>query len=126
MTRTQRIIGLVIGALFIALHLPFLPPSLEDLDSINFALGVRQYDISQHQPHPPGYPLFIGAAKLLHAVGLSELHALSVLGVLAGVGVSRLPAIGGFLEPRESDALLCRISPCRARIRRSFSTATSC
>ncbi len=84
MTRTQRLTGAVLGALFIALHLPFLPPTLEDLDSINFALGVRHYDISQHQPHPPGYPLFIGGAKLLHAAGLSEVHALSLLGVLAG------------------------------------------
>ena len=84
MTRAQRLSGAVLGALFLALHLPFLPPSLEDLDSINFALGVRHYDVSQHQPHPPGYPLFIGAAKLLHMVGLSELHALSLLGVVAG------------------------------------------
>jgi hypothetical protein len=83
-TRTQRLTGAVLGALFLALHLPFLPPSLEDLDSINFALGIRHYDVSQHQPHPPGYPLYIGAAKLLHAAGLSEVHALSLLGVIAG------------------------------------------
>ena len=84
MTRAQRFTGVVLGALFLALHLPFLPTSLEDLDSINFALGVRHYDISQHQPHPPGYPLFIGAAKVLHTAGLSELHALSLLGIVAG------------------------------------------
>jgi hypothetical protein len=83
-TRGQRLTGGVLGALFLALHLPFLPPSLEDLDSINFALGVRDYDVSQHQPHPPGYPLFIAAAKLIHALGLSEVHALSLLGVIAG------------------------------------------
>jgi hypothetical protein len=83
-TRAERLTGTILGALFVALHLPFLPPSLEDLDSINFALGVQHFDISQHQPHPPGYPLFIAAAKLLHAVGLSELHALSLLGVFAG------------------------------------------
>ncbi|HEX7942574.1 MAG TPA: hypothetical protein VF488_12255, partial [Gemmatimonadaceae bacterium] len=84
MTRSQRLTGAVLGALFLALHLPFLPLSLEDLDSINFALGVRDFDVSQHQPHPPGYPLFILAAKALHAVGLSELHALSLVGVLGG------------------------------------------
>ena len=84
MTRAHRFTGAVLGGLFLALHLPFLPPSLEDLDSINFALGVRQYDVSQHQPHPPGYPLFIAAAKVLHALGLSEVHALSLIGVLAG------------------------------------------
>ncbi len=84
MTRTHRLIGAVLGGLFLALHLPFLPPSLEDLDSINFALGLRQFDVSQHQPHPPGYPLFILLGKLLHAAGLSEVHALSLLGVVAG------------------------------------------
>lgn len=84
MTRSQRLTGGVLGALFLALHLPFLPPSLEDLDSINFAFGIRQYDVSQHQPHPPGYPLFILAGKLLHAVGLSEVHALSLLGIVSG------------------------------------------
>ena len=72
-------------ALFLALHLPFLPPSLEDLDSINFALGVRDFDVAQHQPHPPGYPLFIAAAKArCTLLGLSEVHALSLLSVVAG------------------------------------------
>lgn len=84
MTRAHRFTGAVLGGLFLALHLPFLPPSLEDLDSINFALGVQHYDVSQHQPHPPGYPLFILAAKALHGLGLSEVHALSLIGVLAG------------------------------------------
>ena len=41
-----------------------LPPTLEDLDSVNFALGVRQFDVAQHQPHPPGYPIFIALGKL--------------------------------------------------------------
>ncbi len=84
MTRSARLTGSVLGAVFLALHLPFLPPSLEDLDSINFALGIRDFDVAQHQPHPPGYPLFIAAARLLHATGLSELHALSLLSVVAG------------------------------------------
>ena len=53
----------VLALIFLALHLPYLPASLEDLDSVNFALGVRHYDVAQHQPHPPGYPLFILIAK---------------------------------------------------------------
>lgn len=84
MTLTSRLTGVVLAGVFLALHLPFLPASLDDLDSINFALGIRDYDVSRHQPHPPGYPLFIVAAKALHAVGLSEVHALSMLGVVGG------------------------------------------
>jgi hypothetical protein len=83
-TRSSWLTGGLLAGLVLALHLPFLPPSLEDLDSINFALGIRDYDVSRHQPHPPGYPLFILAAKGLHGAGLSEVHALSLLSVLGG------------------------------------------
>jgi hypothetical protein len=70
-------IGLAaLAAAFLVAHLPFLPPTLEDLDSINFALGVRVFDVAHHQPHPPGYPIFIAFAKL-------STSALRVLGVPA-------------------------------------------
>jgi hypothetical protein len=56
-----------IAAAYLAAHLPFLAPSLEDIDSINFALGLREFDVARHQPHPPGYPVYIalGRASLL-------------------------------------------------------------
>ena len=50
---------LVIAALYLAAHVPFLAPSLEDIDSINFALGLRHFDPALHQPHPPGYPVYM-------------------------------------------------------------------
>ena len=111
MTRTQRFTALVLGALFLALHLPFLPSSLEDLDSINFALGIRDYDISQHQPHPPGYPLFIGAAKLVHGVGLSEVHAMSLLGIVAGaLGLLALMRLCAALDDDRHDSVFTTLA----------------
>jgi hypothetical protein len=83
-THSARLAAGVLAALFLALHLPFLPPSLEDLDSINFALGIRDFDVSEHQPHPPGYPLYILAAKAVHGVVGPEVRALSLLSVVAG------------------------------------------
>jgi hypothetical protein len=62
----------LLAAAFVVAHLPFLPRSLEDIDSINFALGLRQFDPALHQPHPPGYPLYI-------ALGHVSLAALSWL-----------------------------------------------
>src|SRR4029078_4194286 len=60
--------------LFLALHLALLPRTLEDLDSINFALGVRHFDVAHHQPHPPGYPVYIALSKAstasLRALGI--------------------------------------------------------
>src|SRR5213593_1359828 len=72
---------LVLAALFLVSHLPFLPASLEDLDSVNFALGVRHFDVAHHQPHPPGYPLFILAAKAAHVVVPVEATALALVSV---------------------------------------------
>jgi hypothetical protein len=60
-----------IAAAYFAAHLPFLAPSLEDIDSINFALGLHHFDPALHQPHPPGYPIYIALGRL----SLAVLHA---------------------------------------------------
>ena len=73
-----------LAALFLIAHLASLPPTLEDVDSINFALGVRDFDPFKHQPHPPGYPVFIALGKLSHAVWPSEAGSLSIWGAVFG------------------------------------------
>ena len=73
-----------LAIVFFIAHLAFLPPTLEDLDSMNFALGVRDFDPSKHQPHPPGYPVFIALGKLSYAVWPSEAGSLSFWGALLG------------------------------------------
>ena len=91
---------LVLATLFLAAHLAFLPASLEDLDSINFALGMRHFDVAHHQPHPPGYPLFILAAKAARTVASSEARALGLVSVIAGaLSVLALFALFLALEP---------------------------
>jgi hypothetical protein len=64
-----------LAVVFVLAHLPFLPSSLEDIDSVNFALGVRDFDVAQHRPHPPGYPVYIAVAKTAVAVGNMVLDA---------------------------------------------------
>jgi hypothetical protein len=83
-TRSERLTAALVAALFVALHLPFLPRSLEDLDSINFALGIRRFDVAAHQPHPPGYPIYIVLAKALHLLIGSEARVLALVGIAAG------------------------------------------
>ena len=103
---------------FLAAHLAFLPASLEDLDSVNFALGVRRFDVSQHRPHPPGYPLYIAAGKVVHAALPDEAKALGFISALAGgLGVLALVALFARIDPAWSGrgpivaALLAATSP---------------
>src|SRR5215217_5071941 len=71
----------ILAAVWLLAHLPFLSPALEDIDSINFALGLHHFDPALHQPHPPGYPVFIGVGRVALAVihvvasGLSSVRA---------------------------------------------------
>src|SRR4051812_1843159 len=65
--RSRRAVYAVAGAWLLA-HLPFLAPALEDIDSINFALGLHHFEPALHQPHPPGYPVFIALGRVALAI----------------------------------------------------------
>jgi Protein of unknown function (DUF2723) len=101
----HRSAALALLLIFLAAHLALLPRTLEDLDSINFALGVRQFDVARHQPHPPGYPVYIALAKVSTAtvrfVGFDAAapRGLAVWSALAGAAA--LPALFLFFRRLE-------------------------
>jgi hypothetical protein len=74
-------------------HIPSLPAALDDIDSVNFALALRDYDIAAHQPHPPGYPLFVAMGRL----SLLALGATAGPGALPGAAEARALAVWGIL-----------------------------
>jgi hypothetical protein len=47
------------------LHLTSLPVTIWEYDENLFVLGVERYEPLKHFPPPPGYPLFMGTAKLV-------------------------------------------------------------
>src|SRR5438045_9367232 len=59
-------------------------PALDDIDAVQFAMGVRSFNLWHHQPHAPGYPLFIFfgwlGAKLFNAGTESSLYCASAVG----------------------------------------------
>lgn len=63
MTVPLRSFLALFALLFVVAHIWALPRTLEDIDSVNFALGVESFDVAAHRPHPPGYPVFELLAK---------------------------------------------------------------
>lgn len=51
---------------FFITTIPFVTTYPFNWDAAQFVLGVENYEVDMHQPHPPGYPLYIGVAKVLH------------------------------------------------------------
>lgn len=58
---------IAVALVFLAAHLPFLGATLEDIDSVNFALALSDFDVAEHRPHPPGSPLYVALGKLTRA-----------------------------------------------------------
>ena len=67
-----------------ALYFVSRSPGLDEFDSVQFAMGVREFNVWEHQPHPPGYPLFIFlgwiGVKFFGASPELSLHFVSALG----------------------------------------------
>lgn len=57
---------------------------LEGWDSVNFALGLRTFDITAGQPHFPGYPIYIFFARILLKVIGDDALALTLTGAFFG------------------------------------------
>jgi hypothetical protein len=98
MTPRLRVLILAASAVFFVSHVRALPRTLEDLDSVNFALAVEKFDVGDHRPHPPGYPVYVALAKastsVLRAVApswdrdRSAAGGLALLGLLAGTAAA--------------------------------------
>src|SRR5262249_2869127 len=73
--RTRRhwdgfaVAALVLVAATIVSRLPFMTRTLYAFDSANYALAVRDfYNVAFHQPHPPGYPLYVAFARAIDSL----------------------------------------------------------
>lgn len=85
LTRGQKIL---FWGFFLAIALtrfPALSLTLHDWDETLFASAVGEYDVKPHHPHPPGYPLFIVAAKCARLFTDSDFHAVQTVATLASM-----------------------------------------
>jgi hypothetical protein len=94
-----------------ALLLARLPASLDGLDGVAFALALSDYDPGLEQPHPPGYPLYIFLCRSLAALGLGEVAALALPGILAApalvLAAARCARVSGLAPGAQLCAVVC-------------------
>lgn len=87
MTSAQKRILLALTIAIALTRLPAAAKSLWDWDEALFTLAVAEYDVVRHQPHPPGYPAFVVAAKAVHLFGVPPFRALQVVVMLGAMVV---------------------------------------
>ena len=59
-----------------------LSRTLWDWDEVLFSSALIEFDVTQHHPHPPGFPLFVALAKLARLVIQSDFRALQAITLL--------------------------------------------
>ena len=82
--RKTVIILAVFVVISMATRLLFMGTHLEGWDSIDFALGLHDYDIAYYQPHFPGYPVYMFFCWLVHLFTDSDVLALTIPGAVFG------------------------------------------
>ena len=91
LTSRQRFFVAIL-ALFVALtRLYAISHSMWDWDEALFASALNHYDVAQHHPHPPGFPLFFALAKLARIFIDDDFHALRAISLASSLLV--FPAI---------------------------------
>lgn len=66
------------------LRIGYLSNWLEDWDSVQFALALYNFSIVDHQPHPPGYPVYILMARTINFFVNNDTLSLTLLSAIAG------------------------------------------
>ncbi|MCW5965296.1 MAG: hypothetical protein KIT83_14775, partial [Bryobacterales bacterium] len=73
-----------LALLLAASRWPLAPKYLFYFDSVNMAYALEDFNPSEHKPQPPGYPLYVGLCRLIHASGASVEDTFVWSGILAG------------------------------------------
>jgi hypothetical protein len=77
----------IVSLLVAATRFLAISKTLWDWDEALFALSLNDYDVTRYHPQPPGFPLFIGAGKLLAPMFSDPFRALQTVTVLSSLFV---------------------------------------
>lgn len=81
--------GLLLSAVALTRFL-FRSHYLYDVDSVNFALAIGHFDPAVHQPHPPGYFLYVCLGRLVNVLFHDPNAALVAISIAASCGAAAM------------------------------------
>jgi hypothetical protein len=87
----QKTILAIVTVLAAASRLLALARSPWDWDEALFTMALRDYDVTLHHPHPPGFPVYIALGKLARLFIGDDFRALQAVNLLAAMLV--FPAV---------------------------------
>jgi hypothetical protein len=64
--RLDYALAVALSILTVVSRLPYRARLLYNWDAVQFALALKEYDVVKHQPHPPGYILYVALGRLVH------------------------------------------------------------
>jgi 4-amino-4-deoxy-L-arabinose transferase-like glycosyltransferase len=81
---SKTTILITLFVLSFAIKLIFKVDYLEDYDAIDFAFGLKEFDLSSYKPHFPGYPVYIFVARVFHYFFKDDTLSLISLNIFFG------------------------------------------
>src|SRR5689334_19646454 len=85
--RLDYLIAAALSLVTVLSRLPYRARMLYNWDAVQFALALNEYDVVKHQPHPPGYILYVALGRLVHGLTGDAAGAYVLLAVVfSGAG----------------------------------------
>ena len=85
LSRAQRVLLIVLSALVAPTRLVPLEKFPWDWDEILFCMALHDYNMAAHQPHPPGFPLYVALCRVARLFTETDFAALQVVNVGAAI-----------------------------------------
>lgn len=90
-TARQRTFVVAAAVVCAATRFVAMARSLWDWDEALFTMAMRDYDVTFHHPHPPGFPVFIAMARIARLIIPDDFRALQAVNLIAAMLV--FPAV---------------------------------
>jgi hypothetical protein len=104
-TARQRAIVVMVAIVCAATRFLALARSVWDWDEALFTMALRDYDVTFHHPHPPGFPVFIALARAVRLVVPDDFRALQAINLIAAMLV--FPAVYFFARELRLRFMTC-------------------